>query len=417
MITIKDASEARKERKENDKRIRELRQKGEWDEDRDELEKKNNQGISKFFTKIMFTDEDGTEKEREVEITLKTQKSKDRPKAKMNKHLNLLEIKDKYLKYVDHKKVREPNGLKLCHYHGQLCCRYFLGDFFNQFVRKLTKPFSKITHPRICINYGVKEMPENDDVYIIREYVVGKNYYHLETFRCMGDRLIGFYKFLLVAEHMHAVEHIFRVIRPEKFIMDYGMKKIKWVDSISRWDLFVENCRINFRFADHCKKYKAMRFTCPELYSPYCKKSQLYTGYLGKYYKYKRGDLYSIACFLWFALMQEYPWHEATTGYEICELHHKNPIGFVNRERLREKIKNDIGMKNRDENERKRWEDLFMEYFDNCFNDKWGDNITVWRERMETDFPHIGEHIQPVDDGGGHLELFDHYYEEGNFFS
>jgi serine/threonine protein kinase len=249
----------------------------------------------------------------------------------------------------------------------------------DDYVEGMTSEYSKYCHPFINLVYGYRHKDEDRELLIIREHVYGKNYYSIEKYEHLGDRLIGFYKVLCLVEYIHSFKGYLRVIRPEKFILGGGLTYVKMVDVIKNDERYLENLRID----DTCKT--GARFLHPELLAASFEDDGLERSV--DYDKVRRADVWSVGCFLYYAITKVEPWANLDKPSQIYEAYKdKGYLGFFD-ESL---IKTPKG----------QHDQVLLEWLHKCFKNEWGDDLTKFRETMEEKRENIAKYIKDDDDGG-----------------
>ncbi len=300
------------------------------------------------------------------------------PVIEINHKLNLMKLaKDQF------DEDEKTEDLVLNRFNGQPVVVYNMGPE-DEYVQVMTAEYSKYCHPYINLVYGYKHS-DTEDLLIIREHVHGKNYYSVNYYDHLEDRLVAFYKCLTLIEYIHSFKAFLRIIRPEKFILGGGLTCVKLVDVIKHDNRYLTRIQANN------KVEPSMRFISPELYEEIEADDGLERSM--EFEKVQRADLYSVGCFLYYAITKRMPWDGYNKKDDIMKAHRMNKTAFLKED----DIVDDEG---------KRDPELYK-WLQNCFSNKWGDDLTDFREKMEKR-PVIAGFIG---ENGGDL-LMD--YEKGN---
>jgi serine/threonine protein kinase len=278
-------------------------------------------------------------------------------------------------------------GLVLCRYNGQPVVLYDMGPY-SAYVENLTMEYSKYCHPYLNLVYGYKDHSKGNLI-IVREHVFGKNYYTLDTYEHLGDRLIGFYKCLTLIEYIHSFKGFLRVIRPEKFILAGGLTTVKLVDVIKNDEAYFNRIRSKKEIE------KGARFIHPEFLIPNGDLDSMEND--TEYTNCKRADFWSVGCLLYYAITKKVPWENCKTLDEVIEQYSKNQKPeFLKEEDI-------IGIDGKVDIQ-------LLDYLNKCFENKWGDELTTFRESLEKNIENIKKYIS---DDGGELEMD---YEKGIYY-
>ncbi len=306
------------------------------------------------------------------------------PFIEINHKLNMMRLSVEM--FEDDYKDIERNNLIINRFNGQPVVIYNMGQE-DDYVQSVCSEYSKICHPYINLVYGYRQ-DENKDLLIIREYVHGENYFQIKNYEYLEDRLVAFYKCLCLIEYVHSFKNFFRVLRPEKFIIEKGITCVKLVDLIKNDFAYLQKIQAGTQLTD------SMRFVCPELFEPGETDDSLEKS--DDFDKIRKGDVYSVGCMFYYAITKKMPWEGYKTKDEVFKAYNQHKYSFIRKDEV---------VNDNKEHQPYLYDDLLK-----CFDTHtpWGEDLTDFREKLETRNI-IKEFIH---ENGGDLLM---NYEEGKY--
>lgn len=186
----------------------------------------------------------------------------------------------------------------------------------NESLQLIVSNLSKFNHPSFPINYGI--MMKNNQVYIVRDLVKGKNFFSATNLD-FHNLLVIIYKVICALEFIHSFNEYFTFLRPSKIICttDINAKILDFIKDDKEILESLKKTPLN----------DEIRFYCPELYenNPNMK---------NPFY-----DIYSVGCLIFYGVFQELPWKDCNSKEEILYLY-KNKEIFLESESNYENNKN-----------------------------------------------------------------------------
>lgn len=252
----------------------------------------------------------------------------------------------------------------------------------NSKTQDIVSELAKYNHPSIALNYGFiidsnannssSDFTEDDDVYIVRELVKGKNFNNITSYH-LHDRLVLLYKLFCLMEYLHSFNVYYITFRPSKIIITDDLE-IKLLDSI----------KINENILNTIKSVSIQnefRFIHPDLLDNNNNNfNNLELSSLRQY------DLYSFGCLMYYSISGNLPWKSISNKEDIVN-HYNKQLNkcFLNIENNN----NSTIMFNKESNENTdRFEGLIL----NLLNNKFDKSETV-RTELES-IPEVGEYIK-----------------------
>jgi serine/threonine protein kinase len=245
----------------------------------------------------------------EPKISEKTEK---RPESiDYMKLLNLIQIPFSSIDYAEN--LYENSAKTIVGYlHGMPIVAKYIGKGGDRRILDIVSDLSKYSHSSLAVYYGFTFKPANikaehrnlnheeDDIYLVRELVIGTNLYsiHNDKFAnkfIIHNKLYILFNLMTLIEYLHCYDVPVCFLNPRHIIITSEFK-VKLVDFIQDKIALNEDIKTKTEFTDEC------RFLHPDIINKSFDDSQ------GKKY-----DLYSVAVMFYYVLLNKLPMKNVKT--------------------------------------------------------------------------------------------------------
>jgi len=235
------------------------------------------------------------------------------PSMVLSEKFNLMEVQKDRIEQLEENKLgnRTHTGLL----YGMPIVIRFIGKN-NEAVQSIVSDLSKYNHPSLALNYGYmleKNNEGEEEVYIIRELIKGKNFFAAKGY-ALHDQLVILYKTICIIEFLHSFNIYFKNLRPDKIIITDDVE-IKLVDNIKNDEEFFNSLK-----DQPLLNKDSYRYICPELYELKEK--------ITDNDRLKKFDLYSLGCLMFFSVTGKNPWEGYNTKKDIMSAYNQSPAAF-----------------------------------------------------------------------------------------